>query len=63
MKAHVHIYMSKEIANISKKRSSFRPFLPFFFYFPLFRVAAAAYGNSQARGQIEAAAAGLYHSS
>ena len=32
----------------------------FFFFF--LRAALAAYGSSWARGQIEAAAAGLYHS-
>ena len=32
----------------------------FFFFFPLFRAAGAAYGGSQARGQIRAA--GLHHS-
>ena len=35
----------------------------FFFFFGLFRVAPMAYRGSQARGQIEAAAAGLHHSS
>ena len=34
----------------------------FFFFFFLFRATPAAYGNSQARGQIGAAAAGLHHS-
>jgi len=33
-----------------------------FFFFFLFRAAPAACGSSQARGQIGAAAAGLYHS-
>ena len=33
----------------------------FFWYF-IFRAALAAYGSFQARGQIEAAAAGLHHS-
>ena len=32
------------------------------FYFLLFRATPAAYGNSQAMGQIGAAAAGLHHS-
>ena len=31
-------------------------------YFLLFRAAPAAYGSSQARGQIGAATAGLHHS-
>ena len=34
----------------------------FFFFFLLFRAAPKAYGSFQARGQIGAAAAGLYHS-
>ena len=33
----------------------------FVFVFCLFRVALVAYGGSQARGQIGAAAAGLHH--
>ena len=33
----------------------------FFLSFFLFRAALAAYGNSQARGRIGAAAAGLHH--
>ena len=32
------------------------------FCFGLFRAAPAAYGGSQAKGQIRAVAAGLYHS-
>ena len=32
------------------------------FVFSLFRAKPTAYGNSQARGQIRAAAAGLHHS-
>ena len=35
--------------------------LPPKFYFIFFKAAPAAYGNSQARGQIRAAAASLYH--
>ena len=34
----------------------------FFFFFLLFRAAPEAYGSSQARGRIGAAAAGLHHS-
>ena len=34
----------------------------FFFFFLLFRAAPVAYGSSQAKGQIEATAAGLHHS-
>ena len=34
----------------------------FFFFFFLFRAAPTAYGGSQARGRIRAAAAGLPHS-
>ena len=34
----------------------------FFFFFLFFRAALVAYGNSQARGQIGASAAGLRHS-
>ena len=34
----------------------------FFFFFVFFRAAPAAYGSSQARGWIEATAAGLHHS-
>jgi len=37
-------------------------FLFFFFTFLLFRAALAAYGNSQARGGIGAAADSLHHS-
>ena len=40
--------------------SSLSPF--FFFFFCLFRAAPVAYGSSQARGQIGAAAASLHHS-
>ena len=36
--------------------------LSFFFFFPLFRAATAAYEISQARGLIRAPAAGLHHS-
>ena len=34
----------------------------FFFSFGLFRAASAAYGSSQARGQIQVTAGGLHHS-
>ena len=34
----------------------------FFFFFALFRATPMAYRSSQARGQIEATAAGLHHS-
>ena len=34
----------------------------FYFYLLLFRATPVAYGNSQARGQIEATAAGLHQS-
>ena len=34
----------------------------FLFFFFFFRAAPVAYGNSQARGQIRATAASLYHS-
>ena len=34
----------------------------FFFFFNLFRATPMAYGSSQARGQIEAAASGPHHS-
>ena len=37
-------------------------FFSFFLFFWLFRAAAEAHGGSQARGRIEAAAAGLHHS-
>ena len=37
-------------------------FFLFFFFFCLFRATLAAYGGSQARGQIRPAAAGLRHS-
>ena len=33
-----------------------------FFFFGLFRAAPEAHGGSQARGEIRAVAAGLYHS-
>ena len=36
--------------------------IDFFFFFGLFRAASSAYGDSQARGQIRAVAAGLHHS-
>ena len=43
-----------------------KPFFVFFFFFFflsfLFRAASAAYGSSQARSPIRAAAAGLHHS-
>ena len=38
------------------------PFESFFFFFGLFGATPMAYGNSQARGQIGAVAAGLHHS-
>ena len=38
-------------------------FFVFVFVFGLFRAALAAYGGSQARGQIGAVAADLHHSS
>ena len=41
---------------------SINDILFFFFFFCLFRVATAAYGGSQARGGIRAAATGLCHS-
>ena len=37
-------------------------FIYFYFYFLLFRATPMAYGGSQARGQIGATAAGVYHS-
>ena len=37
-------------------------FFFFFFFFCLFRATLVAYGSSQARGQIRAAAVGLHHS-
>ena len=37
-------------------------FWPFFFFFCLFKATLIAYGGSQARGQIGAAAASLHHS-
>ena len=40
--------------------SKFEQMYILFFFF--FRVIPAAYGNSQARGRIRAAAAGLHHS-
>ena len=43
--------------------TSFQPFLFWAIFFPLlFRATAMAYGNSQARSLIRAAAAGLHHS-
>ena len=39
----------------------FDVFMTFFFFF-FFRAAPTAYGNSQTRGQIRAAATGLHHS-
>ena len=38
------------------------PIVPFFFFFFLFKVIPAAYGDSQVRGQIGATAASLCHS-
>ena len=37
-------------------------FIDLFILFLLFRATPVAYGNSQARGQIRAIAAGLHHS-
>ena len=37
-------------------------FLFLYFFFGLYRPALAAYGSSQARGRIRAAAASLFHS-
>ena len=42
--------------------SKFRNMLFFVLVFALFRAAPAAYGGSQARGQMGATAAGLCHS-
>ena len=44
------------------KRNMVLSFFSFFFFFCLFRAALAAYGGSQARGQIRAVAAGHSHS-
>ena len=44
------------------KRNMVLSFFSFFFFFCLFRAALAAYGGSQARGQIRATDAGLHHS-
>ena len=38
------------------------PWVIFLFFFLIFRAAPAVHGSSQARGQIRAAATGLYHS-
>ena len=43
-------------------RQNFNLYLVFFFSFHLFRATPMAYGGSQARGQIRAETAGLYHS-
>ena len=48
------IYFVSDIGNWFLSTSSI--------FFVFFRVALAAYGGSQARGQIRAVAAGLYHS-
>ena len=45
-----------------KKGSSRNTKTIFFFFLVFFRAALAAYGGSQARGQIGAADAGLHHS-
>ena len=42
--------------------STFSSITIFFFFFGLFRAAPTAHRGSQARGQIRAIAAGLYHS-
>ena len=44
------------------KKSPQSQSLVFFFFFFLFRATDVAYGDSQARGQIGAMAAGLHHS-
>ena len=43
-------------------KTAFYLFFFFFFFFAISWTAPAAYGGSQARGQIEATSAGLYHS-
>ena len=48
--------------DLGQGAKSFLASLFLFFSFLLFRAALAAYASSQARGQIGAAAAGLYHS-
>ena len=64
--------MSKQTPRLSSSLSKAKAFFSFFFlilsllfssYCLLFRGACAAYGSSQARGQIGAATASLYHSS
>ena len=55
---NAHDYKCSETTHLPTSESE----TPTFFFFLLFRATLAAYGSSQARGQIEATAAGLYHS-
>ena len=51
----------KEEMGVSHDTVTGEPYY-FFFFFLLFGATPAAYGNSQARGRIGAAASGLHHS-
>ena len=55
------MYCSDWISLIRKVIFLFYFILPYFIIFLLFRAACVAYGSSQARGQIGAAAASLCH--
>ena len=50
------------LTTYSKQVLQFLAQYSFHIFFFLFRAAVMVHGSSQARGQIEAAAAGLYHS-
>ena len=58
--AHTLLYQPYSKSSKAVKSGVWLPFN--FFYFCLFRATPLAYGSSQARGQIRAAAAGLHHS-
>ena len=57
-----YISNTGKIKNIQEDEDNFS-FFRFYFLLLLFSTAGAAYGGSQARGQIRATAAGLHHSS
>ena len=59
---HTHTQLMYFAVHLKLTQHSFFFFLFSFFVFCLFRAAHAAYGGSQARGQIGAVAAGLHQS-
>ena len=57
----LRVYQHLIVSQLPKSSHMYIVFFFFFFFFGLFRVAPTAYGSSQAKGPIEAAAASLHH--